>query len=88
MISFELNFNFEETKKFVNSLKLIKLAVSLGGVENLLEHPASMTHAHFTPEELKAADITPSQVRISVGIEDVNDIIADLEQAFSSTSNK
>jgi methionine-gamma-lyase len=88
MISFELNFNFEETKKFVNSLKLIKLAVSLGGVESLLEHPASMTHAHFTPEELKAADITPSQVRISVGIEDVNDIIADLEQAFSSASNK
>lgn len=84
MISFELNATFAQTKEFVDRLNLVRLAVSLGGVESLLEHPASMTHAHFTPEELAAADITPSQVRLSVGIENVEDIIADLEQALQA----
>ncbi|MDR1732071.1 MAG: PLP-dependent aspartate aminotransferase family protein [Synergistaceae bacterium] len=85
MVSVELALTFEQTKVFVNNLKLIKLAVSLGGVETLLEHPASMTHSHLSPEELKAADITPSQVRLSVGVEDADDIIADLEQALNAT---
>lgn len=70
--------------RFVNSLKLIQRAVSLGGVESLIEHPASMTHASYSPEELKAAGISQTLIRISVGIEDVEDIIADLDQAFAA----
>lgn len=82
MVAVELAGTFEQTKAFVNGLDLIRLAVSLGGVESLVEHPASMTHASFSPAELQAAGIAPTLVRISVGIEDADDLIADLAQAF------
>lgn len=82
MISFETNLSFEQTKVFVNSLKLWTLAVSLGGIESLIEHPASMTHSTYSEEELAKYDITPGLIRISVGIEDIDELIADFEQAF------
>jgi methionine-gamma-lyase len=61
---------------------LIKLAVSLGGTESLVEHPASMTHADVPPAEQEAIGITPGLIRLSVGIEHPDDLIADLAQAL------
>lgn len=82
MICFELKGGFEAGIKLMNSVELCMLAVSLGGVETLIQHPASMTHAGMTPEARKSADITEGLVRFSVGIEDVDDIINDLDQAL------
>jgi methionine-gamma-lyase len=82
MISFELNGGFSAGEKVMNSVKLCQLAVSLGGVESLIQHPASMTHLTMGETARKSAGITEGLVRLSVGIEDVNDIIADLEQAL------
>ncbi|MDR1773768.1 MAG: PLP-dependent aspartate aminotransferase family protein [Clostridioides sp.] len=86
MIAFETSLDFEKTKKFIDELKIVKLAVSLGGVESLIEHPASQTHHSLSEEELALAGISPTQVRMSVGIEDVEDLIDDLEQAFKKAS--
>lgn len=86
ILSFETNLSFEKTKKFVNSLKLFTLAVSLGGFETLIEHPASMTHSTYSPAELKKAGIPPCLVRVSVGLEDTKELIADLEQAFAKAA--
>lgn len=83
MISFELNTTREESAKFINSLRLCTLAVSLGDAETLIEHPATMTHSTYTAEELLKANIPQSLIRISVGLEDVDDIIADLEYGLS-----
>ncbi len=82
MISFELKGGLEAGRKMMNSVKLAILAVSLGGVETLIQHPASMTHAKVNAEAKKAAGITDGLVRFSVGIEEVEDIIADLTQAL------
>lgn len=68
--------------KFVNSLKLATVAVSLGDAETLVEHPASMTHSTYTPAELEIAGIDEGLVRISVGLENIDDIIADFKQAL------
>jgi methionine-gamma-lyase len=83
MISFELKGGFEAGKTLMNNVKLAMLAVSLGGVETLIQHPASMTHSKMTKEAKLKANITDGLVRFSVGIEDVEDIIFDLEQALS-----
>ena len=83
MISFGLNGGFEAGKILMDHVKLATLAVSLGGVETLIQHPASMTHAGV-PDNLKEnAGITDDLVRLSIGIEDVEDLIDDLEQAFT-----
>lgn len=79
MISFELKGGFEAGKTLLNNLKLCSLAVSLGDTETLIQHPASMTHSPYTKEEREAAGITDGLVRLSVGLENVEDIIADLE---------
>ncbi len=81
MISFELG-SFENAKKFLDRVRLCSLAESLGGVETLISHPISMTHASVPEETRKRLGITPGLVRISVGIEDADDLIADLENAF------
>jgi len=83
MISFELKGGFEAGKILMNNVKLALLAVSLGGVESLIEHPASMTHSKVSKEAKLEAGITDGLVRFSTGIEDVNDIIEDLEQSLS-----
>ena len=82
MISFELKGGFEAGKTLLNNLKLCSLAVSLGDTETLMQHPASMTHSPYTKEEREAAGITDGLVRLSVGLENVEDIIADLEQGL------
>ncbi len=83
MIGFEIKGGFEVATKFVDSLKLITRAVSLGGVESLITHPASTTHAIVDPEDRLKAHITDTYIRLSVGIENIEDIIDDLEQALS-----
>ncbi|APQ77246.1 cys/Met metabolism PLP-dependent enzyme family protein [Clostridium botulinum] len=82
MISFELKGGVEEGKVVMNNVKLATLAVSLGDAETLIQHPASMTHSPYTAEERKEAGISDGLVRLSVGLEDVDDIISDLKQAL------
>jgi methionine-gamma-lyase len=82
MISFGLKGGFEAGKKMMNHVKLALLAVSLGGIETLIQHPASMTHSKLSKEAKEIAGITDGLVRLSVGIENVEDIIADLDQAL------
>jgi methionine-gamma-lyase len=82
MISFDVIGGEVEAFRLLNALRLIKLAVSLGGTESLVEHPASMTHSDVDPEERMEMGITPAMVRISVGVENPEDIIADLRQAL------
>ncbi len=82
MITFELKGGIEAGKMLMNSVKLCQLAVSLGGVESLIQHPASMTHFSMGKEAREAAEITDGLVRLSVGIENVDDLIADLKQAL------
>jgi len=73
-----------EAFKVLNALKLIKLAVSLGGTESLMQHPAAMTHSDMAPEKLMKLGVTPNLLRLSVGIEHPDDLIADLAQALDS----
>ncbi len=82
MIAFELKGGFKAGETVMNNVKFCQLAVSLGGVESLVQHPASMTHLSMGEAARKAAGITEGLVRLSVGIENVQDIIDDLEQAF------
>jgi len=82
LISFELG-SFENAKKFLDRVRLCSLGESLGGVETLISHPASMTHGSVPAETRDRLGITAGLVRISVGIEDVEDLIADLENAFA-----
>jgi methionine-gamma-lyase len=88
MISFELKGGLEAGKIVMNSVKLCKLAVSLGGVETLIQHPASMTHSAIGPENRIAANITEGLVRISVGIENADDLIEDLDNSLDAVSKK
>jgi cystathionine beta-lyase/cystathionine gamma-synthase len=81
MISFDLG-SMDKAKNFLKRVKLCALAESLGGVETLISHPASMTHASVPPEERKIIGVRDGLVRISVGIEDIEDILADLKQAL------
>ncbi len=83
MISFDVKGGLEAGKKFINSLKLCTLAVSLGDTETLVEQAAAMTHAMIPKEVREAAGITDGMIRMSVGLEDPDDIIADLDQALS-----
>jgi Cystathionine beta-lyases/cystathionine gamma-synthases len=82
MISFEIKGGRAECKKFLGSLELFILAESLGGVESLIEHPVTMTHASLSKEEQELAGITEALIRVSVGIEHIDDLIEDMEQAF------
>jgi cystathionine gamma-synthase len=85
MLSFELRDGRPDRVDHVlRSLRWFTLAESLGGVESLVAHPASMTHASMTPEARRRAGITDSVIRLSVGIEDPVDLVADLEQALAT----
>ena len=83
MLSFEVKGGRAAGTKLVNSLHLITVAVSLGDAETLIEHPASMTHSTYTEEELAASGIPAGLIRLSAGLENAEDIIADLEQALA-----
>ena len=83
MLSFTTkNNDYDAAIKMVEKLKIFTLAESLGGVESLAGHPASMTHASIPKEERERSGVVDSLIRLSVGIEDIEDIIADLEQAL------
>ncbi|HEX7319285.1 MAG TPA: aminotransferase class I/II-fold pyridoxal phosphate-dependent enzyme [bacterium] len=82
MIGFDLKNGIEAGKKLMNSVRLCILAVSLGDIDTLIEHPASMTHVAYTEEELMRIGIKPGFVRLSVGLENINDLIDDLKQAL------
>lgn len=84
MVTAEFNLTLEQTAKFVSSFKIISLAESLGGIESLVNHPASMTHATVPQAERLALGITDSVVRFSIGIEDSSDLLADIDQALKS----
>jgi methionine-gamma-lyase len=84
MIGFELEGGLEAGRIVMDRVRLATLAVSLGGVETLIEHPASMTHAAMSKQVREAAGFTDGLVRYSVGIEDVDDLIADLDQALNA----
>ncbi len=83
MISFGLKGGLQAGMTMMNNMHLAQLAVSLGGVETLVQHPASMTHASMGKEVREQANITDGLVRFSIGIEDVNDILADIDQALN-----
>jgi methionine-gamma-lyase len=82
MISFGLKGGFDAAKILMDNVHLALLAVSLGGVETLIQHPASMTHSKVSKEDKLKAGITDDLIRLSVGIEDVEDIIEDLENGL------
>ena len=82
MISFGLKSGFEGAKILINNLHLALLAVSLGGVETLIQHPASMTHSKVSAEDKQKSGITEDLIRFAIGIEDVQDIIEDLKQGL------
>ncbi len=83
MVSFEVEFDLAQMQRFLGALELFNLAESLGGVESLVAHPASMTHAGMDPEARRRAGISDQLLRLSVGIEHIDDLIADLAQAFA-----
>jgi methionine-gamma-lyase len=87
MLSFDINGGKKEAFGFLNHLHLIKLAVSLGSTESLAEHPASMTHTDIPDDEKLRYGISTSLIRLSIGVENADDLIADIEQAFCSPGN-
>lgn len=82
VLAFELKGSLDDGRFFINQCALLSLAVSLGDAESLIQHPASMTHSPYTAEERRAAGISDGLIRISVGLEHVDDIIADIQQAL------
>jgi methionine-gamma-lyase len=84
MIAFELTGDIQTGKRFINALKMVTRAVSLGDAESLAQHPASMTHSPYSPEEREKHLISDGLVRLSVRLEEVLDIVADLQQALEA----
>ena len=84
MLSFRLKGSFNQCKKLLNSLRIFTVAESLGGVESLIEHPASMTHASVPRERRTKLGISDDLIRVSVGIEDVEDLVQDLNRGFKA----
>lgn len=80
--AFEVDGGEEQAFRVLNALEVIKLAVSLGGTESLAEHPASMTHADVSPQQKQRLGITDGMIRLSVGVEHPEDLIADLRHAL------
>ncbi|MBH3427910.1 methionine gamma-lyase [Pseudomonas alkylphenolica] len=84
MIAFELKGGIGAGRRFMNALQLFSRAVSLGDAESLAQHPASMTHSSYTPQERARYGISEGLVRLSVGLEDIDDLLADIEQALNA----
>ena len=82
IVTFFINGGLDASRSFLERCRLFALAESLGGVESLVDHPAIMTHASVPPEMRAELGISDSLIRLSVGIEDIDDLIADLDQAF------
>ena len=88
VLNFELKEGKEAARKFIDSLKLVSHLANVGDAKTLAIHPASTTHEQLNEEEQKAAGVAPAQVRVSVGIEHIDDIIADFEQAFANINTQ
>jgi cystathionine beta-lyase/cystathionine gamma-synthase len=84
MLSFDIRGGKAAAFRFIQALEIFAFAESLGGVESLVEHPETMSHASMTPEARRSAGITESNVRISTGIESADDLVADVEQALAA----
>ena len=82
IVTFFIEGGLEDARRFLERCRVFSLAESLGGVESLVDHPAIMTHASVPSSERAKLGISDALIRLSVGIEDVNDLIADLDQAF------
>jgi O-acetylhomoserine (thiol)-lyase len=82
IVGFEIKGGVEKAKKFIDSLELFSLLANVGDAKSLAIHPASTTHQQLTAEEQKSAGVTPGFVRLSVGLEHIDDILVDLEEAF------
>lgn len=89
IVTFGIKGGYEAGKKFINSVKLFSLLANIGDAKSLVIHPASTTHSQLTAEEQESTGVTPDLIRLSVGIEDIRDILADIEQALalSQTGN-
>lgn len=85
IVTFELKGGYERAVKFLNALKMISISANLGDTRSIVTHPASSTHSKLTEEERLAVQITPSLIRCSVGLEEVRDIFADIEQAITAS---
>jgi cystathionine gamma-synthase len=86
IVSFEIDASIEETRAFTRRLQLWTLAESLGSVKSLFCHPATMTHASVEPDVRRSVGISDSLIRLSIGLEDVRDLIDDLHQALGRTA--
>ena len=84
LISFCVKGGEKEAFQLLDTVREYKLAVSLGGIETLIEHPGTMTHSDMTPEERRAAGIADNMIRVSVGLEDIDDLIADMRRALDA----
>jgi cystathionine gamma-synthase len=84
MLSFELKGGEQAARTFVESVRIFTLAESLGGVESLVAHPKTMTHAYLTPDAMAAAGLTDGLLRLSIGLEHQDDLIGDLTQALGT----
>ena len=82
IFTFEIKGGQEQAWKFIDNLKLFSLLANVADVKSLVIHPASTTHSQMSPEELQAQGITPGTVRLSIGVEHIEDIIEDLQAAF------
>ncbi len=87
MIAFEMSAGMAAGKAFIDALELVTCAVSLGDAESLVQHPASMTHSTYTEAERLAHGITPGLIRLSAGLEDIDDLLADLRHALAAASS-
>jgi len=84
IFTFEIKGGEKEAWRFIDSLKLFSLLANVADVKSLVIHPYTTTHSQLSPEELADQHITPATVRLSIGVEHIDDIIADLDQAFES----
>jgi methionine-gamma-lyase len=88
MISFEITGGEAEAFRFLNALKLFKIAVSLGGTESLAEHPRTMTHAGLQAEHLDTIGVSDNLIRLSIGVENVHDLLSDIENALEKVKDE
>jgi len=86
LVTFEVKGGLEQGRRFLNSLKMISHTPNLGDTRTIAIHPASTTHSKLTDEERAAVGITPGLIRIAVGLENVNDIIKDVQEAIENSS--
>lgn len=87
LVGFGIKGGIEEGKKFINGVELLSHLANIGDSKSLVIHPASTTHSQLSPEEQLTTGVTPDSIRLSVGVEDVEDIIADIDQALNKAIN-